>query len=126
MQNGRLDNINDYKFFCFNGKMKFMKVDFDRFTDHHANYYDRQFQLLDFGECDFPPVKEKNIDRPIEFGKMIQLAETLSKECRFARVDFYEVQERVYFGEITFYPSSGVGKLIPEMADTEIGKLLRL
>ena len=57
---------------------------------------------------------------------MIQFAEILSKGCRFARVDFYEVQGRVFFGEITFFPASGVGKLIPEMADTEIGKLLRL
>ena len=126
LENADNQDICDYKFFCFNGRVEFMKVDFDRFVDHHANYYDRQFRLLDFGERDLPPIKEKNIDRPVEFGKMIQFAETLSKECRFARVDFYEVQGRVYFGEITFYPASGVGVFCPECADYEIGKLLKI
>ena len=119
-------DINDYKFFCFNGHVEFMKVDFDRHTDHHANYYDRDFNLLDFGENVCPPIKERIIQRPILFSKMIELSEKISKHIRFVRVDFYEVNNRIYFGEITFFPDSGIGMLSPKLADFEIGKLLNI
>lgn len=62
--------------------------------DHHANYYDRQFRLLDFGECDLPPIKERMIARPIKFDKMIQFAETLSKGYRFAGGTFMKYKGR--------------------------------
>lgn len=119
-------DINDYKFFCFNGHVEFMKVDFDRHIDHHANYYDCDFNLLNFGENVCPPIKERIIQRPIHFSKMIELSEKISKHIRFARVDFYEVNNRIYFGEITFYPASGTGKFVPETADSEIGRRLCL
>lgn len=48
-------DLKDYKFFCFNGIVKCMKIDFGRFIDHHANYYDADFNLLPFGEGKFPP-----------------------------------------------------------------------
>lgn len=118
--------INDYKFFCFNGTVKFMKIDFDRHIDHHANYYDCDFNLLDFGEADFPPVKDRIIRCPDCFEKMIELAETISLHKRFVRVDFYEVDNHIYFGETTFYPASGTGKFVPESADYRIGRLLQL
>lgn len=47
--------LKDYKFFCFNGKVKFFKIDFGRFVEHHANYYSPEGQLLPFGEKSFPP-----------------------------------------------------------------------
>lgn len=118
--------INDYKFFCFNGAVKFMKIDFDRYIDHHANYYDCNFNLLDLREADFSPVKDRIICRPIYFEKMIELAERISQHKRFVRVDFYEVDNHIYFGEITFYPASGTGKFVPENADYRIGRLLQL
>lgn len=119
-------DINDYKFFCFNGRVAFMKVDFDRFVNHHANYYDRNFKFLDFGEDSYPPLKERIIQRPANFKKMIELAEKISNNIRFVRVDFYEVNNRVYFGEITFFPDSGTGTFTPRIADAEIGKLLNI
>jgi len=119
-------NINDYKFFCFNGRVEFMKVDFDRHTDHHANYYDREFNFLEFGEADIPPVKDRIIPRPTNYEKMIQIAEHISTDYRFVRIDLYEVNARIYFGEITFYPASGIGRFTPDSADTEIGALLHL
>ena len=120
------EDIKDYKFFCFNGRVEFMKVDFDRQIEHHANYYDRNFKFLDFGEDVCPPIKERIIQRPANFKKMIELAEKISNNIRFVRVDFYEVNNRVYFGEITFFPDSGTGTFTPRSADMEIGKLLKL
>lgn len=60
------DSIQDYRVFCFDDEPRFLKVDFDRFVDHHANYYDLGWNLLPFGEADLPPV-ESHIEhcRPI-------------------------------------------------------------
>lgn len=121
------NDVRDYKFFCFNGLAKFMKVDFDRQTVHRANYYDRNFSLLEIEEVvDCPRNPEKKIDRPKNFEHMIELAEKIANGHKFLRIDFYEVNGKAYFGETTFYPASGMGKLGPDNADLEIGKLLKL
>lgn len=103
-----------------------MKIDFDRSSNHHANYYDREFNLLRFGEVTCPPDWNREIRKPHRFEDMITLAEKISKGYRFVRVDFYEVNDEIYFGEITFYPASGTGKFMPDTVDIEIGKLLKL
>lgn len=119
-------SINDYKFFCFNGRVEFMKIDFDRNTSHRANYYDRNFNLLEFGEEEFPPEPARSVDKPVSFELMINLAEMIAQKIRFVRVDFYEIDGHVFFGEATFYPASGVGRFTTPTADSNIGKLLRL
>lgn len=104
-----------------------MKIDFDRNSNHGANYYDRQFRLLDLEEIDdCPRNPQKEFNRPSNFNLMINLAEKIATNHRFLRVDFYEVNGKIYFGETTFYPSSGMGKLSPEDADIMIGNLLKL
>lgn len=120
------NSINDYKFFCFNGRVKFMKVDLDRSTEHRANYYDRDFRLLEFGEVEYPPDFARKVDKPACFKSMIELAEKIARKMRFVRVDFYEIDKHVFFGEITFYPSSAAGRFTVPTADLEIGKLLKL
>lgn len=97
-----LNELRDYKFFCFNGVCKCMKVDFDRFIQHRANYYDSHGNQLDFGEVICPPDPERNISLPHNMDKMIGLAEKLSKEQPFMRADFYDINGEIYFGEITF------------------------
>lgn len=118
--------LRDYKFFCFNGVCKCFKVDFDRFTEHRANYYDTQGRLLKLGEKVCPPNWEKDIQFPQNLDKMIALAEKLSAAEPFLRVDFYEVNGKVYFGELTFYPASGFGPFIDEQWDEELGKWIEL
>lgn len=118
--------LRDYKFFCFNGKVKFFKVDFDRFTNHHANYYDVELNLLPFGEKNYLPDREKKIIIPDNINEMIDLAEKLSKNITFVRVDFYNVNGKIYFGEMTFYPASGFGKFEPDEWDEKIGDMLEL
>lgn len=120
------NEIEDYKFFCFNGKVKCFKVDFDRFTNHRANYYNRAGKLLPFGEMVCPPNFDKEIKIPHELPEMLKLAEKLSSEHPFLRVDFYCISGHVYFGELTFYPASGFGKFVPLEWDYKFGSMLEL
>lgn len=118
------DELKDYKFFCFNGKVKFFKVDFGRFVEHHANYYDTDGHLLPFGEKGLEPNPNYSIELPKNLREMLSLAERLSKNIPFLRVDFYNVNGKIYFGELTFYPASGFGKWTPDKADEMIGEYL--
>lgn len=120
------NDLPDYKFFCFNGEIKFLKVDFGRFVEHHANYYDLQMNLLPFGECVCLPVPQKVINKPLCFDEMIMIAEKLSKGMPFLRVDLYNVGEKIYFGELTFFPASGFGKFDPFEYDKKLGDLISL
>lgn len=119
-------DLRDYKFFCFGGKVKCFKIDFDRFVEHRANYYDINGSLLPFGEAVCPPDYEREIDVPSSLKKMVGLAEFLSSGKPFARVDFYEAQERIKFGEITFFPASGFGPFTPEEWDMTLGNWIAL
>ncbi len=118
--------IKDYKLFCFNGKAKFFKIDFDRNTNHHANYFDLDGSLLEFGEADYPPVPEKKLTISARLGEMVSLAEKISKDIPFLRVDFYDVNGSVYFGETTFFPAAGFGPFTPSAYDRIIGDMLEL
>ena len=120
------DGLNDYKFFCFNGMVQLFKVDFDRFVGHRANYYDRNLNLLSFGEKLCPPNFEKKIVFPESIKKMIELAEKISCNIPFVRVDLYEVNGNIYFGEMTFFPNSGFGKFTDEGWDYKLGSWLVL
>lgn len=126
MVNNDISELRDYKFFCFNGMCKCMKVDFDRFIEHHANYYDPQGNLLDFGETMCPPNKDKIISLPDNIEKMLQLSENLSKDIPFLRVDFYNVNGDIYFGELTFFPASGFGAFTKDEWDYKLGEWLKL
>ena len=118
--------LKDYKFFCFNGKVEFFKIDFSRFVNHHANYYDRNGELLPFGEADFPPLPEKVLDIPKNLSKMIEIAERLSTGIPLLRVDLYNIDDRIYFGELTFFPASGLGQFVPPKWDKILSKYLTL
>jgi hypothetical protein len=121
------EDLRDYKFFCFNGIPRFFKVDFDRFTNHRANYYDCDSNLLlPFGEAMYPPDVEKDIVLPSNLELMKELAKQLSAGTRFLRVDLYEVNGKVYFGELTLYPVSGFGKFTDSNWDKKIGEYLLL
>lgn len=118
--------LKDYNFFCFNGKVRFFKVDFNRFIGHHANYYDINGHLMPFGESICRPEPNFIINLPHNLAEMISLAEKLSSGHTFLRVDFYNVNGIIYFGETTFYPNSGFGEFEPKEWDLKIGKMLEL
>lgn len=118
--------LKDYKFFCFSGKAYCFKVDFDRSKSHRANYYDLSGNLLPFGETICPPDPKREIKLPENINEMVRLAEILSKDIPFLRVDFYNINGKIYFGELTFFPYSGFGTFTDEKWDYKLGELIDL
>lgn len=118
--------LKDYKFFCFDGEVKYFKIDFGRFTEHHANYYGPHGEFLNLTETSYPPKIDANIHLPINLNRMVELAGMLSKGIPFVRVDFYEVSGQVFFGEFTFSPAGGMTPYEPDVWDYKIGSWIRL
>lgn len=116
--------LRDYKFFCFDGTVKFFKIDFGRFSEHHANYYSPDCELLEWGEETYPPKHDVNLTIPDNIQEMISLAEILSAGFPFIRVDFYDVNGHVLFGEFTFSPAGGMGAFTKPEIDFELGKMI--
>ncbi len=112
--------INDYKIFCFNGKAEYVIVDVDRYIGHKRNVYDRDWNKIDVAtDC---PGADREIQKPDNLPEMFAVAEKLSEDFPFVRVDLYSVEDKVYFGELTFYPWSGYVNFVPESFDFELGK----
>lgn len=118
------ENLFDYKLFCFDGKVDFIQVDVDRFTNHTRNIYDKNWKLQDFGIC--YDKSNKVIEKPLNLDEMIECAEKLAQKIKFCRVDFYSVNNKLIFGEITFFPEAGLGKFIPNEYDQIIGDKLKI
>lgn len=119
-----VDNPNDYKFFCFNGKVEYILVCSDRFDSIKETFFDRNWNVAPFKR---PNIEiDDKIKKPINFKKMIELSEFLSKDIPFLRVDFYEVDNKIYFGELTFYPASGFSPFEPNEWDHKLGELIEL
>lgn len=119
----------DYKFFCFNGKPHFFKVDFDRFENHTANFYDLNWNLLDMKEKCVGGVYKNYLKKiePIDnFNEMVKIVKKLCKKFQFVRVDLYNVDGKIYFGELTFTPASGRHPFIPIEKDIEIAKEIKI
>lgn len=126
MTDTRTNDLYDYKFFCFGGQVKCFKVDYDRFIEHHANYYDTSGGILPFGEAALPPVYDKSIKMTNNLKKMCELAEKLTAGTTFLRADFYDVEGKIYFGELTFYPASGIGSFTDDYWDSRLGEWIKL
>lgn len=119
-------DLKDYKFYCFNGEMKFVMINSDRNTSRptRADYFDRDFNWLDFtwgySHAEVHPKK------PEQFEKMVAIVEKLAKGLPHIRVDLYDCNGKIYFGELTFFDGSGFDKIEPLEWDYKIGKLLKL
>lgn len=120
------NELKDYKFFCFDGKVRFFKVDFGRFIEHHANYYSPDGKSLPFGEADVLPDFNHIEVLPDNLNDMIVIAEKLSRGFKFLRVDLYNVLGKIYFGELTFYPAAGFGAFTPAEWNRKVGDLIDL
>lgn len=119
------DSIRDYKFQCFDGKVVSCRVDFNRFGDHTRNFYDKHWKLLPYNKGNYANYP-KPVKKPANFEKMLRLAEKLSKGFDQVRVDFYDIDDVIYFGEMTFTNGSGFEKFNPEKIDLDMGKLWHL
>lgn len=119
--------LKDYKLFCFDGKPHFLFIATDRNTPGEETKFD--FYDMDFNHLDFTnghPNSSKKIEKPKGFEKMKELACKLSEGIPHARIDFYDINGQVYFGEITFFHWSGIVPFEPEEWDYKFGELINL
>lgn len=120
-------DLFDYKFWCFDGKVRYIQFLSERYTNAHGAqmaFYDRNWKKLDFVVAH--PLDEKTISKPDNLDSMIELAEKLSQGFSYVRVDFYDVNNRIFFGEMTFTPDSGSGRWDPAEMNMTIGSMLNL
>lgn len=116
----------DYKIMCFNGIAKCCFVFSDRYSETgvRLNVYDRQWELLPVGR-EYTTINP-NIKKPDNYELMILLAEKIAKQLPFVRVDFYELNGKLFFGEITFFPNSGFTRFKPSKWDSTFGEWITL
>lgn len=98
--------LNDYKVFCFNGEPKMIQVDYARFTEHKRNLYTPNWEFID-ERVAYENDPNAEISKPKNLSEMLDCASKLSKGFPHVRVDFYSINERLVFGEMTFYHGAG-------------------
>lgn len=118
-------NLLDYKFFCFDGEPIFVKVDFDRYSNHTSNFYDMNWKRIEMNEQGYKNYKGK-VKKPENFEKMVEIAKILSNDFQFIRVDLYNVDGKIYFGELTFTPASGKNSFQPIEKDLEYARRIKI
>lgn len=116
--------LPDYKFLCFDGRPYYCWVDSGRFTNHTRNIYDLDWNLQPWGQC--YPISEVSIKKPVQFETMVKLAQRLSEGFPHVRVDFYNIDGNIYFGEMTFTNASGLERIYPDEWDKRLGDLWNL
>lgn len=114
----------DYKFFCFNGEPMYVAVDFDRFTNHTQFFYDMDWQRQLFVQG--LPTPDRDAPKPRNFDEMVVLARTLSQGFPFLRVDLYNFDDRIYFGELTLHPAADFKMITPEQYEWQLGEMVTL
>lgn len=119
-------NLRDYKFYCFDGKAKVVGIYQDRNTDKETtgDFFDMDFNWLDF-RFNMPNAKIKP-SKPNHFDEMKQIAEILSEGIPHVRVDLYLSNDKIYFGELTFFDGSGFDKIEPTEWDIKLGSFINL
>lgn len=124
LEDGHGEDLYDYKVFCFNGKAKLVDVHCGRFGTHKRNIYDLDWNLLE--EVYFKYQHFNGVERPEVLDELIRYAETLASEFHHARVDFFIVNNEIYFGEITFTNGAGFDRIEPYSFDEKMGAWLNL
>ena len=120
--NGKL---NDYKFLCFDGTVKYCWVDFDRDTNHKRNVYDKDWVLQPWNQRNYGNYSG-TVDCPKNYTQMWAIAEKLCQGFRHVRVDLYNVDGKIYFGEMTFTNGSGNEGIFPVEYEFVLGDLIPL
>ena len=126
LKDDSLDGLKDYKFMCFNGEVKCSFICSNRNSQKGLNidFYDMDWNLLPFQR--HYPRSGILIPKPKNFDKMVEISERLSRNIPFVRVDFYETNGQLYFGELTFHPGSGYEEFTPESYDYLLGSWIKL
>mgnify|MGYP002621725616 CR=1 FL=1 len=127
LTDGKNLDLTDYKFMCFNGKPEYCLFYSDRSTDCRLDYFDMDWKLTNFESSEHRNSDHpEKILQPENFELMKKLAAELCKDFAHVRVDFYEVEGKVYFGEMTFTPAAGLVTFKPAGTNEYLGSLLTL
>ncbi len=120
------DDLPDYKFFCFNGHVfcsAYIRNSSTKINRHDGDVgiLDRDFRLLPVSHADFHAITEQP-EKPKNYEKMVEIAEELSKPFPHVRVDLYNLDGKIVFGELTFFSDTGPNRFVPESFEYELGK----
>ncbi|WP_245940325.1 ATP-grasp fold amidoligase family protein [Winogradskyella pacifica] len=126
LKNDEENSLIDYKFYCFSGTAKFLEVHLDRADNHKRGFYDFDFKPLPYRYVSLEKSISSDIKKPSNLEEMIKFAEILAANFPFVRVDFYSIEGKTIFGEMTFYPSDGRKDFIPEEYNKIIGDYIIL
>lgn len=122
---GENNDLPDYKFFCFDGEVKALFIGTERQTGNvKFDYFDADFNHLDL--IQLHPMSGKEIKKPDCFEEMKRIASELSKGIPHVRIDLYEVNGHIYFGEYTFYHHGGCVPFHPQEWDNVFGSWINL
>lgn len=126
-KNGRIPN--DYKFHYMNGKLAFIYCAVDREGANYRSVYSPDWEIMDVEWVSSNSHKGAigaAITKPYNFDEMLRIASLVAKDFKYVRVDFYEVDKKLYYGEITLHHGSGFDVFVPEEWDTKFGEMLEL
>ena len=122
--------LNDVKFYMFNGRVGFIEYDLNRTSDSHSyniKLYSEQWELLPFGDPDYPSLPDVHVEKPAQLEEMIEYSKKLvhaAGDPDFLRVDLYTHNGGFLFGELTFYDAAGYGRFDPPEYDSILGQEL--
>jgi hypothetical protein len=116
--------LSDFKVLCFGGAPKMIEFHQGRFKSHTQDFYDENWNFLNIYQG--TPISGKHIDKPVFFDEMMSLSAKLSKDIPHVRVDWYFVQNQLYFGELTFFDASGFENFEPEEYNRILGDWIKL
>ena len=119
--------LTDYKFYCFNGNPKFCQVILNRSSKETIDFFDMHWEHQPFVGIT-PNIQNSKsiIEKPKNFDKMKNFARELSTGTYFCRIDFYEADDHLYFGEFTLYPGSGFGYFAPDKWNYILGDMISI
>lgn len=120
-----LGELQDYKFLCFDGKPCFCWVDLGRFSKHTRTVFNMNWELQPWTQATYG-ISSHDIPKPKNFDKMVEIATILSQGFSHVRVDLYNVDGKIYFGEMTFTNGSGLDPIVPEEYDKVLGDYWKL
>lgn len=117
----------DYKFYCFEGKVEYFGVSIGEFEHDVKNHkFSRELKSIDHLFKKESTMKKAEVCLPKNISDMIEIADKLSKPFHHVRVDLYNVDGKIYFGELTFYCNGGYVNIGSDETDLNIGKLIKL
>lgn len=123
LEKDKNNDLVDYKFICFNGEVFCVFVNAERKSDEDMRFgiYSKDFNHLPYRRKGLRDT-DNTFEKPINYNKMVEIAEELSKEFPHVRVDLYNIDGKIYFGELTFFHGSGYIEFEPDEFDFILGK----